>query len=71
MHPTEDTLQALIQQQADAVVDEYPDDALKVLATDLEADPADDEGFQTALAVAAELRLRASAGVRKWPGLRD
>jgi hypothetical protein len=70
MHPTEDPTQALIRQQADAVVDEYPDDALEVLAADLEADPADEEGLQTALAVAAELRRRAAAGVRKWPGLR-
>jgi hypothetical protein len=60
----------LIRRQADQLVDEYPDDALEILAADLESDTHDKEGLETARAIAAELRKRAAAGVRKWRGPR-
>jgi hypothetical protein len=57
----------MIRHQADKLVDEFPDDALGVLAADLESDTEHQEGLARALAIAAELRRRAAAGVRKWP----
>jgi hypothetical protein len=59
----------VIRRQADRLVDEFPDDPLEILAADLEIEASDtyeDEAFETALAVAAELRRRSAAGVRKW-----
>jgi len=61
----------VIRREADRIVDEFPEDTLEVLATDLEIDASDtyeDQAFDIALAIAAELRRRAAAGVRKWPG---
>jgi hypothetical protein len=58
----------MVRHQADKVVDEFPDDALEILAADLESDTEHREGLATALAIATELRRRAAAGVRKWPG---
>jgi len=63
-----------IRREADRIVDQFPEDKLEVLATGLEIDASDtheDEAFGTALAVAGELRRRASAGVRNWPGPRS
>ena len=69
MNPAGKPSQAdMIRRQADRIVDEYPDQALEVLAADLESDTDDEEGLETAMAIAAELRRRAAAGVRKWPG---
>ena len=57
-----------IDAQADEIVDEFSDAELASLAAGLEAKPdAYDDGPEMALAVAAELRRRAFAGVRKWP----
>jgi hypothetical protein len=59
----------VIRRQADRLVDDFPDDPLEILAADLEIEASDtyeDEAFETALAVAAELRRRSAAGVRKW-----
>jgi hypothetical protein len=58
----------MIRHQADRIVDEFPDEALGVLAADLESDTEDQVGLATALAIATELRRRAAAGIRKWPG---
>ena len=60
--------QAEIDLQADDLVDEFSDAELTYLAAGLEAqsDAFDDEQ-EMAFAVAAELRRRAMAGVRKWP----
>jgi hypothetical protein len=69
VNPAKDLTQAdMIRHQADKIVDEFPDDALAVLAADLESDTEDQEGLATALAIATELRRRSAAGVRKWPG---
>jgi hypothetical protein len=58
-----------IRRHADEVVDEFPDDDLQMLAGELESDAdAYEEGSQTAHAIAAELRRRAAAGLRKWSG---
>jgi hypothetical protein len=57
----------MIRHQADKVVDEFPDEALGVLAAELESDTENQEGLATALAIATELRRRAAACVRKWP----
>ena len=57
----------MVRHEADKLVDEFPDDALGVLAAVLESDTEDQEGLATALAIATELRRRAAAGVRKWP----
>ena len=57
-----------IRRYADEVVDEYPHDDLVTLAIEIEEDAGFyDEGAGTDLAIAAELRRRAAAGVRKWP----
>jgi hypothetical protein len=57
----------IIQKQADEVVDKFPDASLESLAVDLETDAVDHgETAEMALALAVELRMRASAGVRKW-----
>jgi hypothetical protein len=57
-----------IRRYADEVVDEYPDDDPATLATEIEEDiDFYDEVARTDLAIAAELRRRAAAGVRKWP----
>jgi hypothetical protein len=59
----------VIRRDADRLVDEFPDDPLDTLAADLEIEASDtyeDQAFETALAIAAELRRRAAAGVRKW-----
>jgi hypothetical protein len=57
-----------IRRYADEIADEFAYD-LETLAMEIEED-ADlyDEGVDTARAVAAELRRRSAAGVRKWPG---
>jgi hypothetical protein len=69
VNPAKDLTQAdLIRHQADKIVDEFPDDALGVLAADLESDTEQQEGLAIALAIATELRRRAAAGIRKWPG---
>ena len=58
-----------IQRHVDKVVDEYPHDDLMTLAAEFEEGVGFyDEGADTDLAIAAELRRRAAAGVRKWPG---
>jgi hypothetical protein len=59
----------VIRRHADRLVDEFPDDSLETIAADLEIEASDtyeDGAFETALAVAAELRRRAITGVRKW-----
>jgi hypothetical protein len=57
-----------IQRYADEVVDEFAHDDLMILAAVLEEGVGFyDEGADTDLAIAAELRRRAAAGVRKWP----
>ena len=59
----------VIRRHADEIVDEFPHDDLMTLAAEIEEDVGFyDEGADTDLAVAAELRRRAAAGVRKWPG---
>jgi hypothetical protein len=61
----------VIRRQADRLVDDFPDDPLEIIAADLENEASDtyeDAAFETALAVAAELRRRSAAGVRKWTG---
>jgi hypothetical protein len=57
-----------VRRYADHVVDEYPHDDLLTLAREIEEDAGfyDDEAG-TDLAIAAELRRRAAAGIRKWP----
>jgi len=50
------------------VVDHFADDDLKTLARDLEGGAeAYDCGLEGVCAIAAELRVRAVAGARKWP----
>ena len=57
----------MIQKHADEVVDKFPD-SLASLAADLEADALHHpDTAETTLALAAELCMRAAAGVRKWP----
>jgi hypothetical protein len=57
----------MIQNQADEVVDKFPDASLESLAADLVTDAMNHkETASTALALAVELRMRAAAGVRKW-----
>jgi hypothetical protein len=70
MNPDEKSLSAeAIRRHADEVVDEFPYDNLETLAMQIEEDAdAYEEGADTARAIAAELRRRAAAGVRKWPG---
>ena len=59
-----------IQRSADEVVDEFPHDDLMTLAAEIEEDVGYfDEGADADLALSAELRRRALAGVRKWPRL--
>ena len=57
-----------IRRQADRVVDEFPNDALEILAADMVSDSYEQEGLDIAVTIAAELLQRAAAGVRKWPG---
>ena len=58
---------AIIQKQADEIVDEFPDASLESLASALETDAMTrNETAATALALAMELRKRDAAGVRKW-----
>jgi hypothetical protein len=58
-----------IRRYADEIVDEFACDNLETLAMKMEAGAdAYDEGADTARAIAAELRRRSAAGVRKWPG---
>jgi hypothetical protein len=62
-----------MRREADRIVDEFPEETLEVLATNLEteaSDTYDDAAFDTALAIVAELRRRAASGVRKWRGPR-
>ena len=69
MNPTRKPLQAdMIRREADRIVDEYAEEPLEILAADLESDTDDEEDSETARAIAAELRRRATAGVRKWRG---
>jgi hypothetical protein len=70
MNPSRKASEAdMVRRQADGVVDAFPDDALTILAAELELDAdAYEEGREAALAIAAELRRRSTAGVRKWPG---
>jgi hypothetical protein len=56
----------VISRHADRLVDKFSDDPPEIPAADL--DTYDDEAFETALAIAAERRGRAAAGVKKWPG---
>ena len=64
------SLAEAIQRYADQVADEFADDDLMILAAVLEEGVGFyDEGADTDLAIAAELRRRAAAGVRKWPTL--
>lgn len=66
------SLTEAIQRYADEVVDEFAHDDLMVLAAVMEGGVGFyDEGADTDLAIAAELRRRAAAGVRKWPRLTD
>jgi hypothetical protein len=65
--PNPISLTEIIRRQADLIVDHYPDESLENLAADVEGDTADQEGLPIARAIAAELRRRAAAGVRKWP----
>ena len=58
----------IIEISADLIVGEYPDEALEKLAADVERATANQEGLPIGRAVAAELRRRAAAGVRRWPG---
>jgi len=61
-----------IHRYTDEVVDEYANDDLVTLATEMEQDVGFcDDGADTARSIAAELRRRAAAGVRKWPRLTD
>jgi hypothetical protein len=57
----------MVRREADKIVDEFPDESLEILAADLESNNEDQEGLEMAREVAAELRMRAAAGVRKWP----
>ena len=57
----------VIRREADRVVDEFPNDALEILAADLVGAPYEQEGIDIAVAIAAELLRRSAAGVRKWP----
>lgn len=58
------TTQAL----ADQAVERFPSAPLESLAADLEVDAvAHPETSDKAIAIAVELRLRAAAGVRRWP----
>lgn len=59
----------LVRCEADDIVDQYEDADLSALADELErkADVCD-QGGEMAFAVAAELRRRAAAGIRHWPG---
>jgi hypothetical protein len=70
MYPAEKPLRAeAIRDHADEIVDEFPNDDLETLAMLIEkAADAYEEGAHTARAIAAELRRRSAAGVRKWPG---
>ena len=53
---------------ADQAVERFPDTILESLAVDLESDAVEHpETAEVANAIAFELRLRAAAGVRKWP----
>ena len=63
------SLAEAIHRYADEVVDEYEHDDLVTLATEIEEDVGFYEGADTARSIAAELRRRAAAGVRKWPRL--
>ena len=66
------SLAEAIQRYADEVVDEFAHDDLMILAAVMEGGVGFyDEGADTDLAIAAELRRRAAAGVRKWPRLTD
>jgi hypothetical protein len=61
-----------IHRYADEVVDEFARDDLVILAAAMEGGVGFyDEGADTDLAIAAEFRKRAAAGVRKWPRLTD
>jgi hypothetical protein len=72
MNPSRQLAQAeVIRREADRIVDEFPNDAPEILATDLESDAYEDQAFRTVLAIAAELRRRAAAGIRKWPGPKE
>jgi hypothetical protein len=60
---------AEVRREADEIATEYEDSSLDALADELDrkAD-AYDGGPESAAAVASELRRRAAAGVRVWPG---
>jgi hypothetical protein len=59
-----------IDRCADEIVDDFAQEDLVTLATMLEQDCGpDDERSDMDLAVAAELRRRAVAGLRTWPKL--
>ena len=62
------TFAEAVRRYADEVVDEFPHEDLAALAAEIEQEVgASDPGSDTDLAIAAELRRRAAAGVRKWP----
>jgi dihydropteroate synthase len=70
MNDAAKSLAEAIRRYADQVVDEFADDDLLILAALLEEGVGFyDEEADTDLAIAAELRRRAAAGVRKWPRL--
>jgi len=57
----------VVRRKADRIVDEFPMDALEVLATDMVSSSYNEDGLDIAVEIAAELLKRAAAGVRKWP----
>ena len=57
----------IVGRHADSVVDAFPSHDLKTLEAELENDVDPYEvGWERTIAIAAELRLRAATGVRKW-----
>lgn len=55
--------------EADETLREMPDAAPAALADELERSAANyDDGAEMAALIAAELRRRAAAGIRFWPG---
>ena len=58
----------IILRHADNVVDAFPECDPRTLAAELEADiDSYEDGRETCLMIATELRIRAAVGVRKWP----
>jgi hypothetical protein len=57
------------RRKADQLVDRFPDTELLALASAIEDAPSVCGGRQMAIAIASELRRRATVGVRTWPPL--